>query len=92
MRAASVKRKTKETNVEVELNLDGVGTNDISTTIKFFDHMLATFSRHGFFDLMVKAEGDLRHHVIEDTGIVLGEAFKKAIGGGKVESGEEKRP
>jgi len=80
MRTASVKRKTKETNIEVELNLDGVGTNDISTEIKFFDHMLETFSRHGFFDLVVHAEGDLSHHVIEDTGIVLGEAFKKAIG------------
>ena len=81
MRTASIKRKTEETNIEVELNLDGVGTHDISTGIKFFDHMLATFSRHGFFDLVVKAEGDLSHHVIEDTGIVLGEAIKKAIGG-----------
>jgi len=81
MRTASIKRETEETNIEVKLNLDGVGTHEISTTIKFFDHMLATFSRHGFFDLMVKAEGDLSHHVIEDTGIVLGEAFKIAIGG-----------
>ncbi len=80
MRTASIRRKTKETNIEVELNLDGVGTRDISTTIKFFDHMLATFSRHGFFDLAVKAEGDLSHHIVEDAGIVLGEAFKKAIG------------
>ncbi|MCK4476174.1 MAG: imidazoleglycerol-phosphate dehydratase [Methanophagales archaeon] len=89
MRTASIKRKTKETNIEVELNLDGVGTQDISTTIKFFDHMLAAFSKHGFFDLVVKAEGDLSHHVIEDTGIVLGEAFKKAIGG--VESEEREK-
>ncbi len=89
MRTASIKRKTEETNIGVELNLDGVGTQDISTRIKFFDHMLATFSRHGFFDMVVKAEGDLNHHVIEDTGIVLGEAFKKAIGG--VESEEREK-
>jgi imidazoleglycerol-phosphate dehydratase len=91
MRTASIKRKTEETNIEVELNLDGVGTHDIRTKVKFFDHMLATFSKHGFFDLVVKAEGDLSHHIIEDTGIVLGEAFKKAIGGGKVESGEREK-
>jgi len=89
MRRASIRRKTEETNIGVELNLDGVGTHDISTRIKFFDHMLATFSRHGFFDLVVKAEGDLSHHVIEDTGIVLGEAFKKVIGG--VESGKREK-
>lgn len=81
MRTASIRRKTKETNIEVELNLDGVGKNEISTPIKFFDHMLATFSRHGFFDLVVKADGDLSHHIIEDAGIVLGEAFKVAIEG-----------
>lgn len=80
MRTARLKRSTKETSVGVELNLDGTGTSEISTTIKFFDHMLATFAKHGFFDLMVKAEGDLSHHIIEDTGIVLGEAFKKALG------------
>ncbi|MDI6885809.1 MAG: imidazoleglycerol-phosphate dehydratase HisB [archaeon] len=85
MRTARVKRRTKETDIEVELNLDGVGTNDITTTIKFFDHMLATFSRHGFFDIVVKAEGDLSHHVVEDIGIVLGEAFKKAVDSGESE-------
>jgi imidazoleglycerol-phosphate dehydratase len=79
MRTARVKRRTEETAVEVELNLDGTGMNDINTTIKFFDHMLATFARHGFFDLIVKAKGDLSHHIMEDTGIVLGEAFKKAL-------------
>jgi len=79
MRTARVKRRTTETDIEVELNLDGVGTNDITTPIKFFNHMLATFSRHGFFDLSVKADGDLSHHVVEDTGIALGEAFKKAL-------------
>jgi imidazoleglycerol-phosphate dehydratase len=85
MRTARVKRKTKETAIEVEVNIDGTGTNDIHTTIKFFDHMLATFARHGFFDLVVKAEGDLSHHIIEDTGIVLGEAFKTALGNAESE-------
>jgi imidazoleglycerol-phosphate dehydratase len=89
MRTARLKRRTKETAVEIELNLDGAGTTDINTSIKFFDHMLASFARHGFFDLVVKAEGDLSHHVIEDTGIVLGEAFKKALG--KAESGEREK-
>ena len=89
MRRASIKRKTEETNIGVELNLDGTGTHEINTTIRFFDHMLASFSKHGFFDLVVNAEGDLSHHVIEDIGIVLGEAFKKAIGG--VESDEREK-
>ncbi|MBN1761797.1 MAG: imidazoleglycerol-phosphate dehydratase [Methanomicrobia archaeon] len=89
MRTARLKRRTEETAIGVELNLDGAGTNDISTTIKFFDHMLATFARHGFFDLVVKAEGDLSHHVMEDTGIVLGEAFKKALGKAESEDREK---
>jgi imidazoleglycerol phosphate dehydratase HisB len=89
MRTARLKRRTNETAIGVELNLDGSGTNDISTTIKFFDHMLATFARHGFFDLVVKAEGDLSHHVMEDTGIVLGEAFKKALGKAESEDREK---
>ena len=80
MRTASIKRATKETNVKVELNINGVGKQDINTTIKFFDHMLATFAKHGFLDLIVKAEGDLSHHIVEDVGIALGEAFKKAMG------------
>ena len=79
MRRATIKRKTAETNIEVELDLDGTGTNDVNTTIRFFDHMLATFAKHGFFDLVVRAEGDLNHHIIEDTGIALGETFKHAI-------------
>jgi imidazoleglycerol-phosphate dehydratase len=83
MRTAHVKRRTTETDIEVELNLDGRGMNDITTPIKFFDHMLATFSRHGFFDMTVKAGGDLSHHVVEDTGIALGEAFKKALDAGR---------
>jgi imidazoleglycerol-phosphate dehydratase len=79
MRRVTLKRETAETNIEVELNIDGSGIHEINTTIKFFDHMLATFSKHGFFDLVVRAEGDLNHHIVEDTGIVLGEAFKKAL-------------
>ncbi|RZN35119.1 MAG: imidazoleglycerol-phosphate dehydratase [Methanophagales archaeon ANME-1-THS] len=82
MRTAHVKRSTTETEIEVELNLDGRGTNAISTPIKFFDHMLATFARHGFFDLRVNAGGDLSHHVVEDTGIALGEAFKIGLDAG----------
>jgi len=81
MKTANIKRVTEETNIKVELGINGVGTQEISTTIKFFDHMLASFSKHGFFDLVVKAEGDLNHHIIEDTGIVLGDAFKEALGG-----------
>ncbi|HDN68845.1 imidazoleglycerol-phosphate dehydratase [ANME-1 cluster archaeon ex4572_4] len=91
MRTAGVKRKTEETEVEVELNLDGVGRHEVSTTIKFLDHMLAAFSRHGFFDLVVRAEGDLSHHIVEDTAIVLGKAFKKALGGQSAGSGESGR-
>ena len=82
MRMARVKRRTTETAIEVELNLDGVGTNAINTPIKFFNHMLAAFSRQGFFDLSVTAEGDLSHHVVEDIGIALGEAFKQALDAG----------
>ncbi|MHC1610969.1 MAG: imidazoleglycerol-phosphate dehydratase [Candidatus Methanospirareceae archaeon] len=89
MRTTRLKRRTEETSIGVELNLDGTGTIDINTTIKFFDHMLATFARHGFFDLVVKAEGDLSHHIIEDTGIVLGEAFKEALGKGGSEEREK---
>ena len=82
-RNASVKRKTKETDIALSINLDGVGKSEISTGIGFFDHMLEGFSRHGFFDLDVKVTGDLHvdgHHTVEDTGIVLGEAIKKALG------------
>lgn len=81
-RTAHIKRRTTETEIEVELNLDGSGTNEINTPIKFFDHMLATFARHGFFDIRVSAVGDLSHHIVEDTGITLGDAFKNALDGG----------
>ena len=78
-RNARVKRETKETHVEVELELDGRGATRIDTGIKFFDHILTAFATHGFFDLVVDAEGDLSHHIIEDTAITLGKAFKDAI-------------
>jgi len=78
-RNARVKRETKETRVVVELELDGKGATKIDTGIKFFDHILTAFATHGFFDLIVNAEGDLSHHIIEDTAITLGKAFKDAI-------------
>lgn len=82
-RKASVNRTTKETDIAITLNLDGSGKADLSTGIGFFDHMLDGFARHGFFDLDCKVKGDLQvdgHHTVEDTGIVLGEAIKKAVG------------
>lgn len=82
-RSAIVERITKETQITVELNLNGQGMTDISTGIGFFDHMLSGFARHGLFDLKVKVNGDLDvdcHHTIEDTGIVLGQAIQKALG------------
>ncbi len=83
MRKSNISRKTKETDIKMEINLDGSGISDISTGIGFLDHMLHAFSRHGNFDLVVKAEGDLivdDHHLIEDTGIVLGQAIAQALG------------
>ena len=82
-RSATIGRKTKETDISLTLNLDGTGIGEISTGIGFFNHMLEGFARHGFFDLMVKVEGDLHvdgHHTIEDTGIVLGQAIREALG------------
>ena len=82
-RTADYVRKTKETDITLSLELDGSGVSEIDTGIGFFDHMLEGFARHGFFDLSVKAEGDLIvdcHHTIEDTGIVLGTAIKEALG------------
>ena len=76
-------RNTSETQIEVSINLDGTGKSDINTGIGFFDHMLEGFSKHGFFDLDLKVTGDLTvdcHHSIEDTGIVLGNAIRKAVG------------
>lgn len=82
-RSASTTRKTKETDITITLNLDGCGKSDISTGVGFFDHMLSQLPHHGGFDLSIQAKGDLEvdpHHLIEDTGIVLGETFLKAIG------------
>ena len=82
-RTASVKRTTKETQINMELNMDGKGVGKISTGIGFFDHMLEGFAKHGFFDLDLTVNGDLHvdgHHTVEDTGIVLGQAIKEAIG------------
>ena len=82
-RTALVTRNTKETRISLSLDLDGSGKGDIHTGIGFFDHMLNSFARHGFFDLSVHVEGDLEvdtHHTIEDTGIVLGQAIRQAVG------------
>jgi len=83
MRKAKVERKTLETKVKVEINLDGTGCADIATGVGFLDHMLTLVAKHGFFDLQVKAEGDLQvdsHHTVEDCGIALGQALKQALG------------
>jgi len=82
-REASVNRTTKETDISIRLELDGRGDGEIHTGIGFFDHMLEGFKKHGFFDLDVNVNGDLTvdcHHTIEDTGIVLGNVLKKALG------------
>ncbi|HEX2589944.1 MAG TPA: imidazoleglycerol-phosphate dehydratase HisB [Rhizomicrobium sp.] len=83
MRTAIVERKTRETEISVSLDLDGSGECDIETGIGFLDHMLDSFGRHSMIDLKVRAEGDLHvdfHHTTEDTGIVIGQAIKKALG------------
>lgn len=83
MRKAHIERKTAETDIVIDFNLDGSGKADIDTGIGFFDHMLNSFVRHGFFDLSCKVKGDLFvdcHHTIEDTGIVLGQAIARAVG------------
>ncbi len=82
-RITQVQRKTNETDIIISLNLDGSGKQNISTGIGFFDHMLSGFTRHGFFDLDLDMKGDLEvdcHHTIEDTGIVLGNAIREALG------------
>ena len=81
-----VERKTKETAIRVGIKLEGSGQSEISTGIPFFDHMLLLFAVHGFFDLAVKAKGDLEvdfHHTVEDVGLVLGDAFDQALGNRK---------
>jgi imidazoleglycerol-phosphate dehydratase len=85
-RISEIKRKTKETEIIVELNLGGDGRYEILTGIPFFDHMLTLFTVHGFFDLKISAKGDLEvdfHHTVEDVGLVLGDAFSKALGNRK---------
>ena len=82
-RSASVERKTRETDVRVEIDLDGAGEYQISTGIPFLDHMLESFAKHGAFDLRVAAKGDLAvdtHHTVEDVAIVLGQALRRALG------------
>jgi imidazoleglycerol-phosphate dehydratase len=83
MRSARVARTTKETDISVELEIDGQGVYEIHTPIGFLTHMLETFARHGLFDIKMQAAGDLevdQHHLLEDCGIVLGQAFKQALG------------
>ncbi len=82
-RRSEISRTTKETDINVSLNIDGTGRYEISTGIGFFDHMLEGFARHGFFDLNCNVKGDLNvdgHHTVEDTGIVIGNAIREALG------------
>src|SRR3954468_22113713 len=82
-RIANVTRKTAETDITLSLALDGRGTAQVSTGVAFFDHMLTLFAKHGLFDLEVNAKGDIDvdyHHTVEDVGLVLGQAFKEALG------------
>lgn len=82
-REARISRRTRETDIQIELTLDGTGRGEIATGIGFFDHMLELFTLHGLFDIMLTAKGDIHvdaHHTVEDTGIVLGQAFTKALG------------
>ena len=82
-RVGRVERKTLETDIKLRLNVDGMGTYTVSTGIRFFDHMLESFAKHGGFDLELKCVGDLdvdQHHTVEDVGIALGEAFAEALG------------
>jgi imidazoleglycerol-phosphate dehydratase len=83
MRTANVQRKTNETDVSIELNLDGIGQNNLATGIGFLDHMLTHIAIHGLFDLIVRAKGDLCvdvHHTVEDVALALGSAFDQALG------------
>jgi len=82
-RKASTSRKTKETEIAVELNLDGSGSAEVETGIPFFNHMLEIFTRHGLFDIRLRAQGDIDvdfHHTVEDVGLALGQAFKESLG------------
>lgn len=82
-RIASLQRSTSESNIQLEINLDGTGASEVSTTVPFFDHLLTAFSKHSLIDLKVKATGDTHidvHHTVEDTAIVLGQALRQALG------------
>ena len=82
-RTASIVRKTKETDIQIEIALDGSGQYEVSTGIAFFDHMLESFAKHALFDLKIAAKGDLAvdaHHIVEDVGITLGQALREALG------------
>ncbi len=82
-RKATIDRKTKETDIKISLNLDGTGVYNIKTSVPFMDHMLSAVAKHGFFDLTIKAKGDIEiddHHTVEDLGIAFGQALKKALG------------
>lgn len=83
MRKSEIARKTKETDISLSLDIDGTGVYDIKTGVGFFDHMLELFTRHGRFDMTVRCDGDTwvdSHHTVEDVGIVMGQAFKEALG------------
>jgi|ERR1035437_374925 imidazoleglycerol-phosphate dehydratase len=97
MRTSKISRKTKETDIQLELNLDGTGIADIRTGIGFLDHMLTSFARHAEFDIKIRSEGDLyvdEHHLVEDTGVVLGKAIAETLGNmvGIARFGEAKIP
>jgi imidazoleglycerol-phosphate dehydratase len=82
-RTSKIHRKTAETDITISLDVDGQGKSDIATGVPFLDHMLTLFAKHGLFDLTVRAKGDIEvdyHHTVEDTGIVLGQCFKEALG------------
>jgi imidazoleglycerol-phosphate dehydratase len=82
-RKATIERKTKETDIKIALNLDGTGVYSIKTSVPFMDHMFSHIAKHGFFDLIIKAKGDVEiddHHTVEDLGIAFGQALKKALG------------
>ena len=83
VRTASLTRETRETKIDIEINIDGTGKSRVSTGIGFFDHMLTLFTVQGFFELTLTVQGDLEvdyHHTVEDTGLVLGQAISKALG------------
>lgn len=82
-RVATIQRRTSESSIDLSINLDGTGRSEISTTVPFFDHLLAAFAKHSLVDLVVRATGDVHidiHHTVEDTAIVLGQAIKQALG------------